>query len=268
MIRKIFVIIVDLIFHNFKFIINRKNFFFLFLIKKVIFFDKKKQKIFFFNIRSFYDYITIKEIFLSECYSFKGFKKEDEINRFYQSILNKSKIPLILDLGANIGASSSYFFFTYPGSKIVSLEPDIKNYETLKKNVPSSIIHFNKAIACEQKNLKLNNSTIDPRAIAVQYELKGEVECVPVNKIINDLDDNFVPFIIKIDIEGGEKDLFKKNTEWIDKFKIIIIEPHDWLYEGGLTMKNFLNKIGNLDRDFIILNENIVSIKNNRNIKV
>jgi FkbM family methyltransferase len=266
MIRKIVIIIVDLIFHNFKFIIGRKRFFFVFLMKKAIFFDRKTQNFSFFKIRSFYDYITIKEIFLSECYSFKGLKKEDEINRFYQSILSESKKPLILDLGENIGASSAYFFFTYPETKIVSLEPDIENYETLKKNVPSSIVHFNKAIACEQKNLKLNNSTIDPRAIAIQYELKGEVECVPVNKIINDLGDNFVPFIIKIDIEGGEKDLFKKNTDWIDKFKIIIIEPHDWLYEGELTMKNFLNEIANLDRDFILLNENIVSIKNNRNI--
>ena len=266
MIRKIVIIIVDLISHNFKFILGKKRFFFLFLIKKVIFFDRKTQKLSFLKIRSFYDYITFQEIFLSEFYSFKGLKKKDEINRFYESILSKSKKPIILDLGANIGASSIYFFFTYPGSKIVALEPDIENYETLKKNVPSSIIHLNKAIACEQKNLKLNNSTIDPRAISIQYELKGEVECVPVNKIINDLGDNSEPFLIKIDIEGGEKDLFIKNTDWIDKFKIIIIEPHDWLYEGELTMKNFLNEIANLDRDFIILNENIVSIKNNRNI--
>ena len=75
--------------------------------------------------------------------------------------------------------------------------------------------------------------------------------------------DKFNPFIIKIDIEGGEKNLFEKNVEWVEKFKIIIIEPHDWMYPKKNLFKNFLEKIAHLDRDFVILNENIVSIRKN-----
>jgi FkbM family methyltransferase len=262
MINKIFIIITDLIFHNIKFAIGKKRFFFLYLIKKIIIFDKKTKKISLFKIRNFYDYITCREIFLLECYSFKYLKKEDEINTYYQSILSKSKKPLILDLGANIGASSSYFFSTFLGSKIISLEPDILNYETLIQNIPSSIVHFNKAIACEEKNLKLNNSTADPRAITVEYGSEGETECVSVNKILNDLENDFIPFLIKIDIEGGEKDLFKKNIDWINQFKIIIIEPHDWLYPSSNTFQNFLKSVADKNRDFIIQNENILSIRN------
>jgi FkbM family methyltransferase len=262
MIKKIFFIIRDLIFHNIKFIIAKKRFFFLFLIKKIIFFDSKTKKFFSFKIRNFYDYITAREIFLLECYSFKGLRKEDEIYEYYKSILSKSKKPLILDLGANIGASSYYFLSTYLGSQIISLEPDIANYQILKKNVPSSIVHFNKAIACEEKNLKLNNSTADPRAISIEYESQGNIECVSVNKILNELENDFVPFIIKIDIEGGEKDLFKRNIDWINKFKIIIIEPHDWLYPSSNSFQNFLKSVADKNRDFIIQNENILSIKN------
>ena len=147
-------------------------------------------------------------------------------------------------------------------SQIISLEPDIANYELLEKNVPSAIIHFNKAIACEEKNLKLNNSTLDPRATSIEYETQGKIECVSVNKILNELENDFEPFIIKIDIEGGEKDLFKKNTDWINKFKIIIIEPHDWLYPSTNTFQNFLISIADKNRDFIIQNENILSINN------
>ena len=262
MIKKIFFIIRDLIFHNFKFTIGKKIFFFLFSIKKIIFFDSKTKKFFSFKIRNFYDYITVKEIFLLECYSFKGLRKEDEIYEYYKNILSKSKKPLILDLGANIGASSYYFLSTYLGSHIISLEPDIANYQILKKNVPSSIVHFNKAIACEEKNLKLNNFTADPRAISIEYESQGNIECVSVNKILNELENDFVPFIIKIDIEGGEKDLFKKNIDWINKFKIIIIEPHDWLYPSSNSFQNFLKSVADKNRDFIIQNENILSIKN------
>jgi FkbM family methyltransferase len=263
MLKKVVIIFKDLIFHNIKFIISKKRFFFFHLIKNAILFDRKTKKFILFKIRNFYDYITIREIFLLECYSFKGLKKEDEIYDYYQNILSKSKKPLILDLGANIGASSTYFSFTYLGSKIISLEPDVSNYESLKINVPESIVHFNKAIACEEKNLKLNNSTADPRAITIEYESQGEIECVSVNKILNDLKNDFVPFIIKIDIEGGEKDLFKKNIDWINKFKIIIIEPHDWLYPSSNTFQNFLISIADKNRDFIIQNENILSINNN-----
>lgn len=263
MIKKIIIVTKDLIFHNLKFAIKKKRFFFLFFIKKIIFFDSKTKKFFSLKIRSFYDYITVKEIFLLECYSFKGLIKEDEIYKYYKNILSKSKKPLIFDLGANIGASSYYFLSTYSGSQIISLEPDIANYEILKKNVPSSIIHFNKAIACEEKNLKLNNSTVDPRAIKIEYDTQGEIECVSVNKILNEFENDFIPFIIKIDIEGGEKDLFKKNIDWINKFKIIIIEPHDWLYPSSNTFQNFLIAIANKNRDFIIQNENILSINNN-----
>jgi FkbM family methyltransferase len=263
MIKKIIIVIRDLIFHNLKFLINKKRFFFLFFINKIVFFDRKSKSFYSFKIRSFYDYITVQEIFLLECYSFKGLKKEDEIYKCYKSILSKSKKPLIFDLGANIGASSTYFFSTYLESQIISLEPDIANYKSLKKNVPSSVVHFNKAIACEEKKLKLNNSTVDPRAISIEYESKGEIECVSVSKILNELGTDFIPFIIKIDIEGGEKDLFKKNTDWINKFKIIIIEPHDWLYPSSNTFQNFLIAVADKNRDFIIQNENILSINNN-----
>ena len=262
MIKKIVIIIKDLIFHNIKFVIGKKRFFFFYLVKKTFFFDRKAKKFFLFEIRNFYDYITVREIFLHECYSLKSLRKEDEIYKFYKNILSKSKKPLILDLGANIGASSYYFLSTFLGSKIISLEPDIANYEILKKNVPSSIVHFNKAIACEEKNLKLNNSTADPRAISIEYESQGNIECVSVNKILNELKNDFVPFIIKIDIEGGEKDLFKKNIDWINKFKIIIIEPHDWLYPSSNTFQNFLRAVADKNRDFIIQNENILSIRN------
>ena len=59
----------------------------------------------------------------------------------------------------------------------------------------------------------------------------------------------------------GARKSFEKNVEWIEKFKIIIIEPHDWMYPNKHLFKNFLEKISLLDRDFIILNENIVSIR-------
>ena len=71
----------------------------------------------------------------------------------------------------------------------------------------------------------------------------------------------FVPFIIKIDIEGFESELFSKNTEWIDMFPLVIIELHDWMLPKTANSNNFLKEISKLDRDFLYFNENIFSIK-------
>ena len=68
------------------------------------------------------------------------------------------------------------------------------------------------------------------------------------------------PYIAKIDIEGFEKDLFSKNTDWITLFPIIIIELHDWLMPREGSSNNFLRSIAQHDRDFLPFGENIISI--------
>src|SRR5262249_23765471 len=39
-------------------------------------------------------------------------------------------------------------------------------------------------------------------------------------------------FLMKVDIEGFESDLFSANTEWIGATSIIVVEPHDWMLPG------------------------------------
>jgi hypothetical protein len=72
----------------------------------------------------------------------------------------------------------------------------------------------------------------------------------------------YQPFLVKIDIEGAEQDLFSCNVEWIEKFPILIIELHDWLLPSQGTSRNFLKAIAPLDRDFVFFGENIFSIAN------
>ena len=73
------------------------------------------------------------------------------------------------------------------------------------------------------------------------------------------------PFIVKIDIEGGEDNLFSMNTNWVEEIPMVIIELHDWLLPKQKTSMNFLKTISELDRDFNIKGENIFSIKNKLN---
>jgi len=42
---------------------------------------------------------------------------------------------LIVDCGANIGATAVHFALSFPGTKIVAVEPEISNFELMQKNV-------------------------------------------------------------------------------------------------------------------------------------
>ena len=73
---------------------------------------------------------------------------------------------------------------------------------------------------------------------------------------------DLLPFIVKIDIEGFEKDLFSANTEWVERFKLLIIETHDWMFPTQANSNNFLKVISKHNRDFVHKGENIFSISN------
>jgi hypothetical protein len=72
----------------------------------------------------------------------------------------------------------------------------------------------------------------------------------------------FFPAIVKIDIEGAEKDVFKGSFEWVRQTPVIIVELHDWLLPKQRTSSTFLEVIAGLDRDFITVGDNIFSIAN------
>ncbi len=68
------------------------------------------------------------------------------------------------------------------------------------------------------------------------------------------------PFIVKIDIEGGEAALCSDSTEWVGQ--ILIVELHDWLLPRRGISQPFLKSIAPLDRDLIHIGEDIYSISN------
>jgi hypothetical protein len=93
-------------------------------------------------------------------------------------------------------------------------------------------------------------------------EKLGSIEIVNVDYLLkNFLKPNYIPFIVKCDIEGSEMQLFQRNTEWVSEFPLLIFELHDWLFPMKGTSKNFLKTITNLNVDFVHSGENVFIIK-------
>ena len=231
---------------------------------KIIFYDRKKAKFFNVNSRGNIDSVTANQIFLNNEYETHDLKRNNDINNIYSKILSHKKIPLIIDCGGNIGLSSRFFAIKYPQSRIVCIEPEINNFQQAIKNCKGldNISVSNCAIGSSPGYAKIFNPEDDTNAFKTVYCDSNEgIRVKTINQLINE-NLNCELFIVKIDIEGFEEDLFSKNLEWVDKCPIMFIELHDWMLPKSMVSKNFIKAMSNKDRDFINRKETVISIKN------
>ncbi len=233
--------------------------------KKIIIYNKTKKIFLTQFVRDTNDIDTVYEIFGNEDYDILKYIKIENYNYKLQN-----KTPLVIDCGSNIGSSSLYLKELINNSKIISIEPDLRNFNQIKKNFTSeNKTLINSAVASEKKKFKVITSE-NNRAHKVDFNEKYKENAnmtVTINEILNEFEENkYHPFLIKIDIEGSELDLFSKNIEWLDKFEILIIELHDWMLPNNSNSLNFFNSLsyssknGN-KRDVIISGENLICIK-------
>jgi len=247
------------------FILGRKRFLAMSpsFIDSQFFLDRLKKKIIKVKIRNWIDWQTCRQIFYQEDYRLSHLKRYQRILDCYEGIIRSKKIPLIIDCGANIGLASYYFSLTYEASQILAIEPNKDNLLQAKINCSSSVRLFQNAVGSEPGRVDIIDPNLGNSGYRVQSCESGEIEMISINQMLKDFpSNNYSPFIIKIDIEGFESDLFSKNVEWLAKFPIIIIELHDWMLPGTANSNSFLRKISMLDNDFIIKGENVISISN------
>jgi FkbM family methyltransferase len=235
-----------------------------------IFYDKLNKNFIKFEIRDYIDATMVAQIFYSEDYSLEKFQRNNEVVQYYKNILKQNLKPLIVDCGAHIGLATKYFSLIYPHSKLLCIEPVMSNYNRAKiNNLKYENVEFlNKAVGAEDSKGSIYNPKLGNNAYRINKNEEGDINIISVNSILKNLEEDIIPFIIKIDIEGFENELFSKNTEWIDNFPIIIIELHDWMLPKICNSSNFLSSISKKNRDFLYSGENIFSIKNELNKKI
>jgi FkbM family methyltransferase len=211
------------------------------------------------------DTSVIRQIFVEESYSLTRFARFPGLGECGTVSLMGER-PLIIDCGANIGASSMYFSMLYPDARVVAIEPALDNFELLCENVVSfrSVRSLNTAIASECGTLLLSDPGCGAWGYRTGAELPpgrfmGEVDAISVAQVLHEESGTF-PFILKVDIEGAEVDLFSRHLEAISRFPVVIIELHDWMLPGEATSKNFLHWHVSEQRDFVQNGENIFSL--------
>lgn len=150
---------------------------------------------------------------------------------------HKIEVNNIIDGGANVGYTSIYLSHFYPEANIVALEPNKSTFERLSHNLKlnnlTGVIKLQKGLWNKDTYLKADYSFRDKQAWSFRLEETDNeaeklFETISVKSLLKELDWKEIDFF-KIDIEGGEKELFKDKSEldWLDKVKMIAIEIHD-----------------------------------------
>lgn len=210
------------------------------------------------------DRSVIKDIFVRRAYSTQKMARHQYLAKAYDTIISTGKVPLIIDAGANIGASAIWFSNGFPKGHVIAIEPEDGNFELLARNCVGFNIEPLKAAIGSSDEFA---SVVDPGRGEWGYQTvsneQGACRRIAIQSLLTEKKKlDLSPLILKVDIEGGEDDLFDGDTCWIDEFPLIIIELHDWMLPGQGTSRSFLKAVSKRDRDFLLHGENIFSFRN------
>ena len=148
----------------------------------------------------------------------------------------------IVDAGANIGLTAIYLANKFPDAKIIAIEPEESNLEVLRRNIAP---YKNITLVCGalwHENAKIN--LVDPGFgkwgfmtqaqddFEENYgEIVREVQGLTVDTIMKEQGLDHID-ILKIDIEGAEREVFRDTSSWIQKVDALIVELHEHMKPG------------------------------------
>jgi FkbM family methyltransferase len=224
------------------------------------------------------DEAQLVQVFREGSYNLSKHRRFAEFQQFVARKQAQGLRPLFVDAGANIGAVTIYFDLMFPNSFHVCIEPVKSTFDLLSQNVSCIGARcLNAGLSGEPGELVVYDGdrskfdsfrTASARGPAPASEgpmgIVGRVPAVTMDQILADIPAGTFPLLAKIDIEGAERDVFGplvgRDSTWMEKFPLIIFEPHDWMMPRATTANAFLQCVGRLPRDFILDGYNIISL--------
>lgn len=176
----------------------------------------------------------------------------------------------IIDAGSNIGLTSLFFLDHFNNANIVCIEPENNNFNVLEYNLQNcaenKITKIKGGIWKTDTFIKIVNDFKDKLDWSFRVEEtndKNGIQAYTINTII--INAGFLQIdILKIDIEGSEKQIFdplNSDLSFLKVTKCLAIEIHD-LFDCRKQISNVLDTY-----DFSYFNQGELTIAVNNNLK-
>lgn len=146
-------------------------------------------------------------------------------------------VKSVLDVGGNIGLSAVWFSEWLKPQRYAAMEPDPRNLPVLKKNIEHNQLDikvFPCAATAEPGEFEFSLthefgcSFLGDLVINDTQHQKQNLVKVPGRTITSVLDELNWPTVdlVKMDIEGGERELMRNCSQWIHRVKQLVMEIH------------------------------------------
>jgi len=207
---------------------------------------------------------TYNQVFIRREYDFWSLPQGQQ---FYSEIaaIDDARRPIaIVDCGANVGCTALWFATEFPGAEIVAIEPDVRNCELLHQNAGGlkNVRIIRAALWSTETEVVISNPDADPWAFRTEaIAPSSSPQMAPIATVTMDhLLANHAPstkLIVKIDIEGAEREVFAKNTSWLQSVDLLMIELHDNLFPGQGSAQSFFAAVSSKPLDYVWRGENL-----------
>lgn len=181
------------------------------------------------------DIINLMEVFKEESYDLPEYL-DKEING-----------KPIVDLGAYIGIASARFASRYPDSEVRAIEPHPRNYALLARNAlvyGGQIETINAAVAPDERPVTMSvfggkETNYWANGFLVADDDKAPPKSAGISSItpggvLETLDDTDEIGLLKVDIEGSERELFGAESikPLLARSALLLVESHDRFVPG------------------------------------
>ena len=178
--------------------------------------------------------------FTSDAWCFKQVFIDDDLYNYLPESPN-----FIIDGGANVGYTAAFYANRYPNATIVAIEPSQSNCEMIKRNCENfnNVELVQGALWGKNTSLKISNPDDHDWGFVVEEcdpADKDALKSYTISDIIEKSGQDQVD-MIKLDIEGAERELFSSNCDdWLPIVKSMAIEIHG--SEANEIISNAVNK--------------------------
>ena len=153
---------------------------------------------------------------------------------------------VIVDAGAYTGLSAAYFAGRYPEAKVIAIEPYGANFDLLVRNT-SALANVH-AVRAALWSTNGSVEIVDPGAgewafrvaetndfgstkLKLEEAARNRVPAITIPEIMDRYCLSYID-LLKLDIEGSEKEVLAGSAPWIEHVGAICIELHDRFKPG------------------------------------
>ena len=182
--------------------------------------------------------------------------------------LDWSSVERIVEIGGHVGAFALWAAAHAPSARIVSFEPEPRNFQDLRSNVERNglsdrIVAVNAAAAAAAGRRTFDVPLQRSKAAFASPAAEGsvEVDCVPLERYLDDEVPERI-HVLKLDCEGAEWEILPSlSDKTYDRIRNVIVGCHAQTHRQVDEMRELLGERGfasrivstGSDRDFALL---------------